>query len=109
MKLNTLHIVALGLTISLVGTSCDSFDNPNAATESQVLTTVDGLTALAIGMKREYQVNTLDVVIRSSGLSAREFGVVVGFTNPQDLEAVVNDLPESEHEQGQDGKRQHRP
>ncbi len=87
MKPTTIYIVALGLLFSLVGTSCDSFDNPNAATESQVLTTVDGLTALAVGMKREYQVNTLDVVIRSSGLSAREFGVVVGFTNPQDLEA----------------------
>jgi hypothetical protein len=82
-----IKIVALGLTISLLGTSCDSFENPNAASEEQVLTTVDGLIALAIGMKREYQTNSLDLVIRSSGLSAREFGVVVGFTNPQDLEA----------------------
>jgi len=87
MRRKTILVVAFGLSISLLGTSCDSFENPNAASEDQVVSTVAGLQALAIGMKREYQINSLDEFVRASGLSAREFGVVVGFTNPQDIEA----------------------
>ncbi len=87
MRRKTILAVAFGLSISVLGTSCDSFDNPNAASEDQVVNTVDGLQALAIGMKRTYQINSLDFVIRAAGCSAREFGVVLGFTNPLDLEA----------------------
>lgn len=87
MRRSTIFTIAFGLLISVFGTACDSFENPNAASEDQVVNTVAGLQALAIGMKREYQINSLDVVIRASGLSARELGVVLGFTNPQDLEA----------------------
>lgn len=87
MRRKTILAVALGLSISLVGTSCDTFENPNAASEDQVINTVDGLQALAIGMKREYEVNSLDILIRAAGCSTREFGVVLGFTNPLDLEA----------------------
>ena len=86
MKIKLVILLALGLSLGLFGTSCDTFENPNAASEDQVLTTVDGLFALAIGMKREYQINSYDEVVRASGTSAREFGVVVGFTSPLDLE-----------------------
>ncbi len=87
MRIYRIKAVALGLTLAVAVTSCDSFENPNAATEESTLTTVNGLRALAIGMKREYQINSLDIVIRAAGCSAREFGVAVGFTNPLDLEA----------------------
>ena len=92
MRRKTILAVAFGLSISVLGTSCDSFENPNAASEDQVVNTLDGLQALAIGMKREYQINSLDEFIRASGLSARELGVVLGFTNPQDLEAGGSNL-----------------
>ncbi len=90
----SIAVVACCLGFSLLGTSCDTtFENPNAASEDQVLSTVEGLRALAIGMRREYSVNTLSSVIRTSGLSAREFGVVVGFTNPQEIELGGTALP----------------
>ncbi len=76
--------LCLAALVALPG--CDSFDNPNAASSDQVLTTTEGLRALAIGMRREYAVEALSSVVRVSGLASREFGVVVGFTNPQDIE-----------------------
>ncbi len=90
----TIAILAtcLGLTVAL--TSCDTtFENPNAASEDQVLSSVEGLRSLAIGMRRQYSVVTLSSVIRASGLSTREFGVVVGFTNPQEIELGGTALP----------------
>lgn len=92
MRRKTILAVAFGLSISMFGTSCDTFENPNAASKDQVINTVDGLQALAIGMKREYEINSLDVFIRASGCSAREFGVILGFTNPLDLEAGGSNL-----------------
>lgn len=93
MKTKTAILVCcLGLTLAL--TSCDTtFENPNAASEDQVLSSVEGLRSLAIGMRRQYSVVTLSSVIRASGLSTREFGVVVGFTNPQEIELGGTALP----------------
>ncbi len=90
----TIAAVACCLGLLLGMSACDTtFENPNAASEDQVLSTVGGLRALAIGMRREYSVTTLSSVIRTSGLSAREFGVVVGFTNPQEIELGGTALP----------------
>ncbi len=76
-----------GVLLALTLTSCDlTFENPNAASEDQVVSTVQGLKALTIGMRREYSISLLSPSIRSAGLSTREFGVVVGFANPQDIE-----------------------
>jgi hypothetical protein len=73
---------------------CDTvYENPNAASSEGVLNSVDGLRALAIGMRREYSVEALSSVVRVSGLTAREFAVVVGFTNPQELELGGAGLP----------------
>ncbi len=81
--------------LALVMTSCDTtFENPNAASEDQVVSTADGLQALAIGMRRTYSINFLSPVIRSAGLTTREFAVVVGFTNPQEIELGGSALPE---------------
>ena len=90
----TIAIITCCLGLSLGLSSCDTtFENPNAASEDQVLSTVEGLRALAIGMRRQYSVVTLSSVIRTSGLSTREFGVVVGFTNPQEIELGGTALP----------------
>ncbi len=90
----TIAALVCCLSLSVALTSCDTtFENPNAASEDQVLSTVEGLRALAIGMRRHYSVVTLSSVIRTSGLSTREFGVVVGFTNPQEIELGGTALP----------------
>ena len=90
----TIAAIACCLGLLLGMSACDTtFENPNAASEDQVLSTVNGLRALAIGMRREYSVTTLSSVIRTSGLSAREFAVVVGFTNPQEIELGGTALP----------------
>ncbi|NNE45769.1 MAG: RagB/SusD family nutrient uptake outer membrane protein [Rhodothermales bacterium] len=74
--------------------ACDTnFDNPNAASEDQVVSTAGGLQSLAIGMRRTYSISFLSPMIRSSALSTREFGVVVGFTNPQEIELGGSALP----------------
>lgn len=87
-------LLFLAGAFALTLTSCDlSFDNPNAAGESEVVSTPEGLRALAIGMRRTYAVSTVSSVVRSSGLAAREFGVVVGFTNPQEIEFGGTALP----------------
>ena len=80
--------------LALAMTSCDTnFENPNAASEDQVVSTVDGLQSLAIGMRRTYSISFLSPMIRSSALSTREFAVVVGFTNPQEIELGGSALP----------------
>ncbi|MEM1128467.1 MAG: RagB/SusD family nutrient uptake outer membrane protein [Bacteroidota bacterium] len=88
-----LRFLLLGAVLCTVP-ACDlSFDNPNAAGESEVLSTPDGLRALAVGMRRTYAVTTYNAVVRTSGLTAREFAVVVGFTNPQEIELGGDVLP----------------
>ncbi|NNE34915.1 MAG: RagB/SusD family nutrient uptake outer membrane protein [Rhodothermales bacterium] len=83
------------LLLALVMASCDTtFENPNAASEDQVVSTVDGLQALAIGMRRTHSISFLSPMIRSSALTTREFAVVVGFTNPQEIELGGSALPE---------------
>ncbi|MDX1740524.1 MAG: RagB/SusD family nutrient uptake outer membrane protein [Rhodothermales bacterium] len=82
------------LLLALVMTSCDTtFENPNAASEDQVVSSVDGLQALTIGMRRTYSISFLSPMIRSSALTTREFAVVVGFTNPQEIELGGSALP----------------
>ncbi len=77
----------VGFVLAMTLTSCDTtFENPNAASEDQVVTTVQGLKALTIGLRREYSISLLSPSVRSAGLSTREFAVVVGFANPQDIE-----------------------
>ncbi len=94
MNKSTFALFAICFSLALATSSCDlSYDNPNSAGRGQVVSTVEGLKGLAIGMRRTYSVSVISPVIRASGLSAREFGVVVGFTNPQELELGGTALP----------------
>lgn len=90
----TSKIVLFVCLLGLLPVGCDStFENPNAASEDQVVNSVEGLRSLAIGMRRVYTVSALSSAVRSSGLSTREFAVVVGFTNPQEIERGGPALP----------------
>jgi hypothetical protein len=66
---------------------CDfTYENPNATDANAVLTSADGLTSLAAGMRREYTVGGLSAAVRTSALATRQFTTVVGFLSPQDIE-----------------------
>jgi hypothetical protein len=76
------------------GTSCSlDYVNPNAAAENQVLTTREGIFALAIGMQQFYATQTLGSVVTIPGVTARELGTPTTFQNPLDLEIGGTLLP----------------
>ena len=60
--------------------------NPNAATESDVLTTKDGLLALAKGVEHSYATSTLGSSILTPAVSAREVAATTTFSSLEELE-----------------------
>lgn len=89
-----LGLLGVLLTGGLTLSGCDlNYDNPNAATVETAVRDVNGLRALAVGMRRTYSIQGLSIHVRSSALLTREFAVVLGFTDPQDLEEGGPNLP----------------
>ncbi|MCS6807471.1 MAG: RagB/SusD family nutrient uptake outer membrane protein [Bacteroidota bacterium] len=88
----TVAAVVLVLTIVVNGCSLD-YINPNAPAENQVLTTREGVIALAIGMQQFFATSTIEAYITTSGTSARELAVVSTFQDPLDLEVGGAELP----------------
>lgn len=86
---------AVPLALAFAGTlalpACDTFTNPNAPTEEQVLTSQDGLLGLAVGTRREYSVGPTSCLYAqhvANGLSGRELYVInTGNGNEAALEA----------------------
>lgn len=60
----------------LVGVSACELDlaNPNAPTEEEVLTSLDGVLALAVGMQDQYA-SSIDTYVRGSALTSDEWGL----------------------------------
>ena len=66
---------------------CDlNVANPNQAFEEQVLTTSDGIKALAIGMQRSYASNNVDAYVRHPAITSRELAANTTFSNLIELE-----------------------
>ena len=66
---------------------CDlNVANPNQAFEEQVLTTSDGIKALAIGMQRSYASNNIDAYVRHPAITSRELAANTTFSNLIELE-----------------------
>ena len=66
---------------------CDlNVANPNQAFEEQVLTTSDGIKALAIGMQRSYASNNVDAYVRHPAITSRELAANTTFSNLLELE-----------------------
>src|SRR5215211_8770841 len=63
-------MAALGM-LAACSNSLD-VSNPNAAAEPEVLSSVEGIQALAIGMQQYYATNLLGSLIIDTGLSSRE-------------------------------------
>lgn len=78
----------------LLVTGCDlNIVNPNEPSEEQVLTTTEGIEALAVGMQEYYATQTLAPVLLTTGTTSREVAVNNTFANLVNLEAGGADLP----------------
>lgn len=72
-----LALLAVGGTLVLP--ACDTFSNPNAATETEVLASQDGLLGVVVGARREYTVGPTSCLFASvlaDGLSTRGLFVI---------------------------------
>ncbi len=80
----------------LLQSGCDlNITNPNAPSEEQVLTTTEGVEALAVGMQEYYATTTLESVLLVSGTTSREVAVNNTLANLVNLEDGGTDLPPS--------------
>ncbi|HMB90424.1 MAG TPA: hypothetical protein VKP65_06220, partial [Rhodothermales bacterium] len=78
----------------LVATGCDlDITNPNNASEEQVLTTPEGIKALAVGMQEFYAATTLETMILTPGITSREVAINTTFANLIELEDGGTALP----------------
>lgn len=73
------------LMLAFAGCSLD-VTNPNQASEEQVLTTAEGIRALAIGMQQFYATSALEAYIVFTGVTSRELAINTTFANLLDLE-----------------------
>jgi hypothetical protein len=90
MKRHQLHIlgsILLAGSLLFGATSCSlDVTNPNSASEEQVLTTREGVIALAIGMQQYYATTALQAVILTPGVTSREIAINTTFANLVELE-----------------------
>ena len=64
-------MVAASVLLSISGCSLNVND-PNAATDQQVLTNPNGIMALAVGLQQFYSTSALGMIILTTGLTTRE-------------------------------------
>ncbi len=81
------------MTLMLVSACETEFFNPNAPTESQVLSSREGLVALSVGIKQLYSTTGLRWIIETPAITAREGGITTTFQNMIELEEGGADLP----------------
>lgn len=85
------NLIYTFLTLSFLSLSIASCDldltNPNAATETQVLNTKDGLLALAVGINQTYSTLGLGSAILTPSVTTRETAIMTTFANLEELEA----------------------
>ncbi len=85
MKSNRLYPIAAWLLFFAQG--CDlNISNPNQASEDRVLSTSDGIIALAIGMQRDYASQNVDAYLRHPAITSRELAANTTFANLLELE-----------------------
>ncbi len=83
----------LFLCFTIAFSACEmDLVNPNAATDSQVLNTKDGLYALAIGIQNVYSESALEPVILTPSVTTRETAIMTTFANLEELELGGTDL-----------------
>ncbi len=87
MKNLIYKFLVLTLGANMLVSSCTlDYINPNAATEAQVLSSKDGLFALAIGIKQLYSTSALSSNILTPSVTTRETAIMTTFANLEELE-----------------------
>ncbi len=85
MKSNRLYAASAWLLFFAQG--CDlNISNPNQASADRVLSTSDGIIALAIGMQRNYASQNVDAYLRHPAITSRELAANTTFSNLLALE-----------------------
>ncbi|RZK47046.1 MAG: hypothetical protein EOO94_01515, partial [Pedobacter sp.] len=92
MKSKSIYIF---LVLIILGSGCVKLDyeNPNGPTDTQVLTSREGLLTLSIGMKQYYSTTGLQALLINPGVTSRELRGITTFTNVLELEAGGTALP----------------
>ncbi|MGB9772589.1 MAG: RagB/SusD family nutrient uptake outer membrane protein [Bacteroidota bacterium] len=85
-KFYYLGVFATSVLISLSGCSLD-INNPNSATDQQVLTNKQGIIALAVGLQQFYSTSALGSIILTPGVTSRELAINTTLQNLVELEA----------------------
>jgi hypothetical protein len=91
MKLR-LYLMLLAAGLSIGGCELDR-PNPNSPTEDQVLSTRDGIFALAVGLQQFYASSALETAILATGMTSREVVANSTFLNLIELEQGGSALP----------------
>ncbi len=92
-QLHTFRSVVLAGLLLLGAAGCSlNVTNPNSASEEQVLTTREGVIALAIGMQQFYATTALEAVILTPGVTSREIAINTTFANLVELEDGLSAL-----------------
>ena len=93
-RFSGLFTTLAALAVFAFASACSlDYANPNAADESQALSTREGLFALGVGMQQFYAANTIEAYITRTGVTTRELGVTTTFQNPLDLQVGGADFP----------------
>lgn len=89
-------LIAGFVVLLLVLGGCDlDIVNPNEPSEEEVLTTTEGIEALAVGMQEFYATTALEPALLTTGVTTREVAVTTTFANLLNLEAGGANLPPS--------------
>lgn len=87
-NLRNLSGLILGCCLMLGALGCSlDVSNPNSASEEQVLTTSEGIKALAVGVQQFYANTALEAYILFTGVTSRELAINTTFANLIELEA----------------------
>jgi starch-binding outer membrane protein, SusD/RagB family len=92
MKKSLLYMFLVLLTMVTACVKLD-YENPNGPTDTQVLSSREGLITLAVGMKQFYATSGLQSLLITPGVTARELKGITTFTNVLELEAGGTALP----------------
>ncbi len=91
MKNKIFYSIILFIT-AMYGCKLD-YVNPNGPTDTQVLSSREGMITLSIGMKQFYSTTALEALIVTPGTTARELKGITTFTNILEIEAGGTALP----------------
>ncbi len=94
MKKYTLYHICFALTLVLGLTACESdFENPNAATAEETLSSREGILAAAVGMQQLYATTGVRWVVETPAITTREGAITTTFQNMIELEDGGTQLP----------------